>query len=338
MAVNYHGSVTPVKPQFGSPNNASLDGVDDDSDNIVDWIDSQGNNTPLANPSGSDPSDWDNAIHWVDWSSAFNAEIGKLFHGYLEINGGTVLRMQHLVGGRGGFGHMVLTGVGSRWASVDMLDADIQSSVAFASATSTSGSYDPDAVTLSDLPDATKPVAAQIDDETATANYDVFFGHTHACLLEILAGARCEARNRFRLGNGSHARVDGSGSILHAAHKAAVDAGGTPTDAMHSRVDEGSVLEISNGGTVVMSGAKLDIEGRLLISSGHAAIDGDVILDGVCRVRGCATLRINGAWTGDGKIVLDPGADVAGEVPEEMVVRPGALPLTIVANEVESPS
>lgn len=109
MAVNTRGDVPQANNAFGTNT------VDADLNNILDTIDSQGNNVysylaDANDPLGPSPSNgnnlpWNAPTIWSDYETSQNILVGQTGPGEIEINGGTSLRYQHVVlGGHGEFG------------------------------------------------------------------------------------------------------------------------------------------------------------------------------------------------------------------------------------------
>ena len=96
-AVNMSGDVPQQGTTFGTVF------VDNNSDNLSDIIDDQGNEVfdflvDSDNPAGSvDGLAWDDPAVWVDYETDQNILVGQTGPGSLEINQGSALRYQHLV-------------------------------------------------------------------------------------------------------------------------------------------------------------------------------------------------------------------------------------------------
>lgn len=120
------GDVKPAAPGGLLP--IGIPGIDDDGDEIADWIDSGGNSARLglADPTvpggtGNFPGalPWLDARVWVNYDTTQNILVGETGYGLLEIDGASALRYQHLVlGGAsaesvGAAGRLRLTTTGS---------------------------------------------------------------------------------------------------------------------------------------------------------------------------------------------------------------------------------
>ncbi|QDT67227.1 hypothetical protein MalM25_01240 [Planctomycetes bacterium MalM25] len=296
-AVNNTGDVRPVAPGgFGLPIGAN--GIDDDGDNIADWIDSQGNNVfdNLAdpnNPLGGNGLNWDNELIWVDYETTQNILIGETGYGLLEINGGSALRYQHLVLGgsaedtngnleltttdgedydflqdlrdqdnsRTGVGVMTITGVGSVFNNdPNVIPGEFQTALNFA---------DPSA-DVGDQVNTTPDPTARVDDE----GFDVHVGLLGSGQLNVLAGGRIEIQDALLVGTASTAQgdvtVDGFGSYL-AAYGRTEFQPGTGTPSMPTTVTASIVGGNGRGSLTVSEGGRADFFNGLSIGAGNGS-------------------------------------------------------------------
>lgn len=271
-AVNNTGDVRPIAPGgFGLPIGAP--GIDDDGDNIADWIDSQGNNVfdNLADPNnaaGGNGLAWNDPLIWVDYETTQNILVGETGYGLLEINGGSALRYQHLVLGgsstdtqgelelvtdsgsdynfltdlartnnsRTGVGVMTITGVGSVFNNdPNVIPGEFQAALRFAGEP---GTVTPD-------PTARDP----------NEGFDVHVGLLGTGQLNVLAGGRAEIQDSLLVGTASTAQgdvtVDGFGSYLAAYGRTDFDPGNGTSTAETSSIIGGNgrgSLTVSDGG------------------------------------------------------------------------------------------
>lgn len=100
-AVTLTGDVRPSSPggfdtPFGQP------GIDDDGDEVRDWIDGNGNVVDAfladsSNVNGGNGLAWLNTLIWRDYDTAQNILVGETGYGQIVINNQSALRYQHLV-------------------------------------------------------------------------------------------------------------------------------------------------------------------------------------------------------------------------------------------------
>lgn len=195
-----------------------------------------------------------------------NIEIGKTGPGYMDLDGGSLLRYGHLimggdaldvidisnsntdlVGGSSGYGEVTISGFGTVY----------------------NNNPNPDLIP-SALQFITDPSPRPTDQ-----GYDVYVGLTGNGLLRVLDGGRVEIGNTMyvALGDGSTGRVEvsGSGSVIHQEGTPAVANGGDPDD--RSAILVGALgngtMRIDQGGTVISQG------GVAVGGFGVAQADGD---------------------------------------------------------------
>lgn len=319
MAVNQAGAVYPSSPGGFYSAETGIDawrGVDENNDNITDWIDtaSGGNNifdfnaAGLPDGTGSSGLEWDDDSIWADYDYDFPIEVGCEAPGWLQINGGSAVRPEHVEVGtrRYGVGNLEVTGFGSHLTNYqEDIPAVFRVAIDMAR---TKTSHNPKNITFSQLP-RTSTGGTKRSTSAAFNMYVGRYGGTGT--VDINSGGLVGVGNQLIIANDEASgipssgtvSVDGSGSVLYARGRS----GGK------SIIGEGGRLIFSNGGTGAFHAEEgLEIRGLLEADSEGLAtlIQGNVTLiaEGAIRVRPNTTLIIGGNFTNDGEVILDPGA------------------------------
>lgn len=353
-AVNSTGDVKPVAPGgFGIPIGAP--GVDDDGDNIADYIDDQGNNVfdNLAdpnNPAGGNGLAWDNELIWVDYETTQNILVGENGIGLLEINGGSALRYQHLVLGgasesNAGMLELTTTGGQNDNYNVDFLTdmnnpATPRTGVGIVNVTGVGSVFNnaPNLISgdfqtalnfasgadVGTLVTTTPDPTARDDDE----GFDVHVGLLGGGQLNVTAGGRVEIQDALKVGSASTAQgdvtVDGLGSYLAAYGRTNFEAGGGGGTTQ----DPGGVFASYIGGNgrgslTVSDGGRADFFNGLSIGAANDAVrvirNNDIDLDP--QSSGAVVVMGNGSTlTVSPTGLLENGASLAvGELRENSI-------------------
>lgn len=344
-AVNLTGDVRPAAPGgFGIPPVGTA-GLDDDNDNIADWIDGQGNNVfdnlvDPNDPAGGDGLAWNDPLVWVDYETTQNILVGETGYGLLEINGGSALRYQHLVlGGSSegtdgrleltttagedynflddlnrldnsdtGFGVMTITGVGSIFNNApNVIPADFQTALNFASG----GAVEDLVLTTPD------PTPRETDE-----GFDAYVGLLGSGQLNVLAGGRAEIQDSLLAGVAATAQgdvtVDGFGSYLVAYGRTDFDPG-TPLNP--TTVTTSIIGGNGRGSLTVSDGARADFFNGLSIGAANSTSTNLINFDRRANdplSSGTVTVMGNGsALTVDPSNLMQNGAALAiGELRE----------------------